>query len=530
MHLSIPSYIATNAKSRALDQLAMEKFNFSGLVLMENAGNSILHKALELFPELRVPSKKISVLIGPGNNGGDGWVLSRLFHNLGHKVECYFVVDPGKRPEGDALWNQKIVKSLNIPILKIQTELDPLPDLEDTFLLIDALLGTGLHGTLSSKPILRVLKHVASLRRHFKVLAVDIPSGLSGDTGVAVAPVIRADLTVALATYKIGFFQGEGPKLCGSLALGDIGLSPEVYKALPCNGRLCDLTLLRNILPKRPRDGHKGTFGHAALCGGSPGKSGALVLSALGALRSGCGLVSAIHPESIGEIIATKLTSSMTISLPESEKHHELEKDSVAYFLSAIQEKNAVALGPGLGLSSGARDFTRAVVNHVDVPLVLDADALTHLVGHLSLLKKRRHPTVITPHPGEAGRLLSRDAVDIVDRQACAYELATKTEATVILKGFYTITMCPEGDFAINPTGDSILSTGGSGDLLTGLVCGLLARRMDEFHAAILAAFVHGRAAEIASVHLGPYGVSPTEIQPFIPKVWEELRGITTET
>ncbi|MDR2339216.1 MAG: NAD(P)H-hydrate dehydratase [Deltaproteobacteria bacterium] len=534
--------VTTNEESKALDKLAIQGYGMPGILLMENAARSIFREALAFFPGLRDGPKKISILCGPGQNGGDGWAIARLFHNMGHEVACFLAAGPGAKPKGSALTNMDIAGALGIPITGIPEGASKLPVLKGCYLLVDALFGTGLSKPLTGAA-LRLVRHANASRGDFRTLAVDLPSGLSGDTGEALGPVIPADLTVSLGTLKRGFFQNEGPRLCGTLALGDIGLSPGMYASLSPKGTLCDAREARKLLPARPKDGHKGSFGHAVVCGGSLGKSGALVLAALGAIRAGAGLVTAAHPACLSDVVQTKLTSAMTLPLscggpdthPPSAKagpkarhdgQGELQAAAADELLAFIPGKAALALGPGLGLSDATKAFTLKVAAKAGLPLVLDADALTHLAGSLEAIHKRKRPTILTPHPGEAARLLGCGIPDIqADRIGMAKGLSMKTGAVVILKGSFSVVADPSGDFSINPTGGSILAAGGSGDLLTGLLCGILATGAKPFDAARLAAWAHGRAADLAAAALGPYGVSPAEIQPFLTKVWAELEG-----
>jgi NAD(P)H-hydrate epimerase len=521
-----PPFISDSQESEALDKLAVSKYGMSGLVLMENAGHSVFWHILRAFPEYaETRGKNILVLAGPGQNGGDGWVLARLFHNIGHNVMCWLVKTPERELSGDALANFNIVKALEIPVALYEKEDDPLPDLARTDLVIDAVFGTGLHREVEG-PYTRLLSLVrfSVSDLPFKTVAVDLPSGISASTGDSLGLVIPANLTVSLGTLKRGLFQNDGLNYSGRIELGDIGLSPLTPEEAGVKGILPEPRFLKAFLPPRPRDGHKGCFGHAVVAGGSPGKSGALTLAALGALRSGCGLVTACPPEGLLNLLEAKLTSSMTFKLTETPKNGVLGAKAADELLEFLEDKDSLAIGPGLGLSDSSALFLKKVMEKADLPVVLDADALTHISRSPEILKDSHAQRVLTPHPGEAARLLGITPQEVQDdRFKAALEIAEAYNAVVVLKGLYTISMHYSGSFAVNPTGSSILSAGGSGDLLTGLIAGLLARDMDPLNASMLAAWIHGRAAEIAESHLGPYGVSPTEVQPFIPRAWEEL-------
>ncbi|MDR3203439.1 MAG: NAD(P)H-hydrate epimerase, partial [Deltaproteobacteria bacterium] len=290
-------YVATCSECRELDRIAWLDFGLPGLVLMENASRSILAQALDFWPFLAQKGRRIAILAGPGQNGGDGWVLARLFSNLNHLTDSFLITDNGRRPQGDAAVNFSLLKKLGLNLKIIESPTDPLPDFSRYSLIVDAIFGAGLDRPLSGAAA-RTLASACQAERSFKVLAVDLPSGLYGDSGECSPETLRADLTVTLGAYKPGFFLKKGPLVTGAIKFGDIGLCPQMYQKAEPKGRVLDLALASSLVPIRPQGGHKGTFGHAVLLGGSKGKNGALVLAALGAHRSGCGLVTAAHASS----------------------------------------------------------------------------------------------------------------------------------------------------------------------------------------------------------------------------------------
>ncbi|MDR2302027.1 MAG: NAD(P)H-hydrate dehydratase [Deltaproteobacteria bacterium] len=524
-------YVTTSRESRLLDKVAIEGFGLPGIVLMENAARSILKEALEFWPDLKKKRQKVLVLAGPGQNGGDGFVLARLFFGLGHAVHCYLVRKPGQEPKGDAGINYDILKKLIPQINIIETDDDDLPDFATFDLVIDALFGTGLDRPLGGQAarVLAAAGAGAKFRvgeRPFRVLAVDLPSGLSGDTGAAGPEVLAADLTVSLGTYKLGQFLLEGPELCGAVRLGDIGLLPDMFfRAMP-DALILDDDQALSLVPKRPKGGHKGTFGHAVLCGGSAGKTGALVLAALGAQRSGCGKITAAHPASLDTVFQTKLTSAMTLPLIEY-MPGELSSRAAETIWEFMADKDVLALGPGLGLKHESHALVIEILKRLDKPMVLDADALTILAENfddIEALKSAKNPRVLTPHPGEASRLLGISALEVqADRPKAARELAQKTNSVVILKGHNTLVAAIDRPLLINLTGGPVLATGGSGDLLTGLVAGLMAQGLPPFDAAALGVYLHGLAADLAAKHLTDRAIFPSEIQACLPEAWKTL-------
>lgn len=517
-------YLATSAEMKRLDRLAIDDFGLPGLVLMENAARSTAEAAFDFWQKW--PAKPgAAVLIGPGQNGGDGWALARLFSARGFEVQCFLAKAADKKITGDAAINMGVAEKLGLKIVTINEAGGPTPDWREFDLVIDALFGTGLDRPVSC-PAEALLKSAgqakAALGERLRVLAVDLPSGLSGDDGRLWGPPLPADLTVSLGAPKIGLYLGQGPLLAGRIVIGDIGLCPAMLAKAPPQGRLSTPDEFSSYRPKRPRDGHKGTFGHCLAAGGARGKTGALVLAARAAARSGAALVTALHPASLGEIYESKLTEAMTLDLPEAEAGR-LSGGAGQLILEYARNKEALALGPGLGLGPEEKECVLKVVDEAELPLVLDADALTLLVGNVERIKRLKS-AVLTPHPGEAARLLGCTPADIQnDRLGAARELAALSGAVVALKGAGTIIAEAGGDFYLNPTGGNHLAVGGSGDALTGLTAGLLAQGMPAFQAAALAVWAHGRAGDLAAEELGPYGLSPDDFINRLPRVWAEL-------
>ena len=522
-------YLGTSGEMKALDRLAIDSFGLPGIVLMENAARSIYQESLQFWPKW--PNQPaVALLIGPGQNGGDGWALARIFSAVGFAVQCFLIKRKDQDIRGDAAINYAVAQKLSIPIEVISESETEIPDWRQYDLIIDALFGTGLDRTISN-PAARILESLAATKLNFpggdklRILAVDLPSGLSGDTGELWGPPLAADLTVTLGLPKVGLYLGHGPALAGEVRVGDIGLVPSMINQIPPQGRLVDIGELLPHLPRRPADGHKGTFGRVFLAGGSQGHTGALVLSAMGAARSGAGLITALHPASLSPIYGAKLTEAMSLELPE-EAPGEVSAQAGASIVQYASQGNALGIGPGFGLGEGATRAVRQVMDNSTLPLVLDADALTHLATFSGPTNFAQRQVILTPHPGEAARLLGVSNHQIQkDRLGAARAIASQREAVVILKGQNSLIVEPSGQFYLNPNGGPHLAVGGSGDLLTGLTTGLLAQKMPAFQAATLAAWLHGRAGDLARASLGPCGLTPFEVAQFIPKAWQELRG-----
>ncbi|MDR0548374.1 MAG: NAD(P)H-hydrate dehydratase [Deltaproteobacteria bacterium] len=515
-------FITDSIESRNLDRAAIN-LGLKGLVLMENASRSIFQIALDFWPDLALSSARpVAVLVGPGQNGGDGLVLARLFAAKGHPVMVYRFGHP---PQGDAAVNLALYNNLGLPINDPAT-LESLRRINPAALLIDAVFGVGLKKKLNNDPTLNEELLVAGLASHLgPVLAVDLPSGLSADTGEAFYPVKKADLTVTIGTYKRGLFLRHGPSYSGAIRVADLGYTPEMFEKARPKGQYLDESLARSFLKPRFSDGHKGSFGHATLAGGGPGKTGALALATLGALRSGCGLVTAAYPQSASLALTQDLISAMTLALP-VDAEGQLAPKAADSLLAFIKTKNKpLGLGPGLGLDQSAERLVHKVASDCLNPLVLDADALTLLANDLNVLTTAQGPRIMTPHPGEAGRLLGVSSKEIeADRFKALMDLGQATKAVVLLKGANTLILEPLSlEYLINSSGGPILAVGGSGDVLTGLITGLLAQGHSPFKAAALGAFVHGRAGDLAAQKYGSRGVLPTEMAAFIPEVFASL-------
>lgn len=515
-------HLATAAEMRRLDLTAINEFGLPGIVLMENAAQAVFRALMDFWPHW--PSEpKALIAVGPGQNGGDGWALARILSAHGFKVVVYLLRPQGLEIKGDAAVNEAVARRLGLAIKEAREEGVPLWDSFD--LIVDALFGTGLNrplDELSAGWLAEAAAAKGRLGAKLRVVAVDIPSGLSSDDGRLWGPVLPADLTVSLGAGKVGLYLGRGPDFCGQICIGDIGLTKQMFDRARPAGFLAAPATLAHFLPPRPADGHKGVFGHVLLAGGAKGKSGALSLAAQAAARSGAALVTALHPASLNDIYETKLTEVMTEPLPEEEPG-QIGALAGEQMLRLSQKRQALGLGLGLGLNEGAARAVWSLIEDIQIPLVLDADALTHLAGRLDCLR-HLSSVVLTPHPGEAARLLGLSSAQIQsDRLGSARKIAELSGGVVILKGRHSLIVEASGRFYLDRAGGPHLAVGGSGDLLTGLLTGLLARIPNPFHAAALAVYAHSRAAALARENMGPWGLTPGDFLNWLPAVWREL-------
>jgi NAD(P)H-hydrate epimerase len=388
---------------------------------------------------------------------------------------------------------------------------------------VDALIGTGL-----AKPVEGL--YAAAIdwinKSPAAIAAVDIPSGVDASTGSILGRCIDADLTVTFAFPKIGQVSYPGAGCVGELIVVDIGIPGKVHDRAGDDCMLVTGSFARTLLPCRPVDGHKGTFGHLLVVAGSVGKTGAAVMTSEAALRAGCGLVTLACPRGVQPVVAGKLTEVM--SAPLADADGEVSLQALPVLSALLGGKQALAVGPGLGLGEEAAKLVRRLVADCLLPMVVDADGLTALAGHLDLLKRRQGAgTVLTPHPGEMARLAGLSVREVqANRVSVARDFATRHGVVVILKGARTVTAFPDGRLRINASGHAGMASGGMGDVLTGLVGSLLAQGLDAGNASVLAAFLHGYSADrMAAVH-GDAGLLASDLISDLPAA---RQGLTRE-
>lgn len=484
--------VVTAAEMRALDRATIEDIGLPALTLMETAGRAVANAALDM---LDGDGGHIAVVCGPGNNGGDGFVAARVLRDLGHDAVVYLA---GARSaiRGDAATHLAILEragGLVRPIDTPQTLDQLVPAIAGASLAIDALFGVGL-----GRPIEGHLADiVATINAAPRRLAVDIPSGLEADTGRVLGTCVTADRTVTMAALKIALVSAPGFAYCGDIQVADIGVPSGVLATQAVRAGLVDADDVADWIPIAEPLDHKGTRGHVMIIGGMPGMRGAGRLCANAALRSGAGLVTLA---TAGDVVADD--SVMTKALA----------TNVGDLLA---NKSAIVIGPGLGQSEPAAGWLGEVLAS-GVPAVLDADALNLMAGIVGAVKQAAGPVVLTPHPGEAARLLGTSVAEIeADRLAAARALASLAHAVVVLKGARTI-VCDgtiDDDFcAINPTGGPELATGGSGDVLAGVIGALLAQGVTAADAARAAVYVHGLAGERLAAEHGRRGVVSSDL------------------
>ncbi len=509
--------VLTARAMRAVDRAAI-RGGVPSLVLMENAAAAIVDEAASAFPEWR----RVVVVCGPGQNGGDGLAAARLLTGAGTAVEIWSLTSPSAF-RGDAAENRDLAMAAGLSISPLTSRAawrGLAAALRRADGVIDALFGTGLSRSLTGPARRAVLAINASGR---PVVAADLPSGLSADSAVPIGPCVRAARTVALGTPKTCHLFPPARDLCGKVVVREIGIPRLILLRQRSRIRMVEAADVRRLLPPRASDTHKGDYGRLAIVAGSRGKAGAAVLSARGALRAGAGLVTVFCPGSVASAVVASLPEAMTRELPERDGALALEAGPE--LRAALRDFDAAVVGPGLSTGPAIRAVVEEILA-VRIPLVCDADALNAFPGRPDAFARRRAATVLTPHPGEAGRLLSTSASSVQGlRLETATRLASKSRSVVVLKGDATLTATPAGRVSVNPTGTPLLATGGSGDVLAGALGALLAAGLAAEAAAFSAAWLHGAAGERLAERLGDAGLLARELADALPEVRRLLRS-----
>lgn len=515
--------LVTASQMRELDRRTIEEVGVPGVVLMENAGLGAL-RHLERRYRDAFPGP-VLVVAGRGNNGGDGYVMARHLHNRGWQVTTV-VLARSEAVGGDAAINLKALRNCGGAVRFAADEAalaEILGGCATAALVVDALLGTGLNnevGGLYAQAIDWVNEQRAP------VLAVDIPSGVDADSGKILGRAVRADLTVTFAYAKVGHHCHPAVERVGSLETVDIGIPPRLEALVPLNHQLLTGKAVARLLPERPETGHKGTFGHLLVVAGSRGKSGAAVMTAEGGLRIGAGLVTAACPEGIHGVLETKLTEAMTEPLLEVDGRFGLA--SLKQMAELWTDKQALALGPGIGQGAELHALVPRLVQECPLPMVIDADGLNALARDVGPLAGRAEAgTVLTPHPGEMARLVGRSIADVeADRVETARSFAALCGAVVLLKGARTVVASPDGQVAINGSGNPGMASGGMGDVLTGVIGGLLAQGLSPWDATCVGAHIHGLAADSLTGRLGRAGMLAGDVLAELPAAREQLEQL----
>jgi hydroxyethylthiazole kinase-like uncharacterized protein yjeF len=495
--------LLTAAETRAAEAEAARR-GLPASILMENAGTAVAEAALTLG----APGARFLVLAGPGNNGGDGYVAARKLHGGGRQVDVWRVGDPA-RLKGDAERNHAAAEQAGVPLHSSAAALPLRPG----DVVIDALFGTGLARAPDGEAADAIRAMLRWHAEEVRVLAVDLPSGLSSDTGRAFDPCVSADLTITFGTCKLGLALEPGATLAGRIEVADIGLAeltPSTWLIEPTDGP--------RWLPPRRSDTNKGTYGHLLVVAGSRGKSGAAALAGVSALRSGVGLCTVATPADALSDVQGHAPELMGVALPAAAVLGPTHLDAL---LAAAEGKDALVIGPGIPRGPETHVLLAELLARLDVPVLLDADALNALAGHPELLARSRARTVLTPHPGEMARLTGKSVGEVQgNRIAAATAFARAHHTVIVLKGARTVVADLSGEVRVNPTGNPGMATGGTGDVLSGIVGAFLAQGLAPVDAASVGVLAHGLAGDAAARRWGRLGLIASDLTEGLGEVW----------
>ena len=513
--------VVTAQEMRQIDQQTIEQIGIPGAVLMEHAGSAVVRAIHQHFPEC----KHIAIVVGKGNNGGDGLVVARQLAHAGQPIQI-FLVSPPESFAGDALTNLQIAQNLDLPITQVLSE-EALQGLKSQLassdLIVDSIFGTGLRGGVRGF-IGNVIGCINEAGR--PVVAIDLPSGLAADTGIAEGVCIQAACTVTMGLPKRGNLIHPGATLTGQLEVADIGFPPGVIDAKNVQINWTQPSDAARLLPLRPTHSHKGTYGRVFVVAASTGMTGAAALTSAGALRVGAGLVTLGTPKSLNSILEVKLTEVMTLPLPET-GDGSLALTAKSHIIEAVERtKSVIAIGPGLSQHPETAALVHSLVRETDTPIVIDADGINALSRSKDILSSLSSQTVLTPHPGEMARLIGGTVEALErDRIGIAQQFAQAHNVTLVLKGAPTVIARGNGEVWINSTGNAGMATGGMGDVLTGLIAGLMAQKVPAFDAAVLGVYLHGLAGDLVADSIGMDGLMAGDVLNSIPKAIKLCRA-----
>lgn len=511
--------VVTSDEMRRIDRQAIEGRGISSLELMENAGESVARFVRRVFPD-----RPAVIVAGTGNNGGDGLVCARLLARAAFEVRVILLGDVGSfSPE----CRTQYVGAVDAGVRVDGWTGDPGALSLRGAVIIDAIFGTGLR-----RPLEGVFLEVVSAvnRSGSPVVAVDMPSGVSADSGMVMGGAIKADYTITFGLPKIGQVLHPGAGLCGKLVIEDIGFPEDILTTETLKHNLIDEDAVVSVLRKRIADSHKGTYGHVFVIAGSSGKTGAAILSARSCMRAGAGAVTIGVPDSHFQMFQGRVTEEMTVSLPGTSQGT-VAMHAAETALEFIRSKaDAVVLGPGIGTNDDVRSFVREVILRSSKPMLIDADALNCLEGDTGPLRGADCGIAITPHPGEMRRLLRgtspvMDSRDVNERRIdVARSFAVDHGVVCVLKGVPTVVASPEGGVFINQTGNPGMATAGSGDVLSGIIGALIGQGASLLDASICGVYLHGSAGDCAIQDKGEHSLVASDIIEYLPSAFRNIR------
>ncbi|SHG39336.1 NAD(P)H-hydrate epimerase [Thermosyntropha lipolytica DSM 11003] len=507
---------------RLIDGMAINEYGIPGIVLMENAGIRTVEVINEILGEIR--NKKVVVVAGRGNNGGDGLVIARQLMNGGARVTVFVM---GKKEEltPDTRINYEIMQKIKgdiYPLYEPEHMEKFAEEVQKAEIIVDSIYGIGFKGSLQEFEA-GVVNIINS--RGVPVIAVDIPSGVEADTGKVHSTAVRASHTVTFAAPKWGHILEPGADFTGNLTVADISIPRFLLEQSSLKSNLIREETIKPYWGKRKRESHKGTYGHVLVLGGSLGMTGAVSMAAYAALRAGAGLVTAAVPESLLPIVAGFRPEIMTVPLAETGKAA-IAVEALPAIENLLGAVSVCAVGCGMSRYLEAKAIMNFILEKAGVPLVIDADGINALAEDISILKNRQVPVVLTPHPGEMARLLQKSIKEVqADRVEIARSFAVDWNVTLVLKGNKTVVAMPSGDVYVNLTGNPGMATAGSGDVLCGIISGFIAQGLNPQMAAVAGVYVHGRAGDLASMAKGERGLIALDLVEWLPEVLRQMEA-----
>jgi NAD(P)H-hydrate epimerase len=501
---------------QTMDNATIETFGLPGRVLMENAGLGATKIFLEKIYHHH-PGACVAVIAGRGNNGGDGFVIARYLTQKKIPVRVY-LLSKKDRVGGDAAANLALLDPMGISVKEI-ADIDTFNSLKSELchqnIWIDAILGTGLSSDVKGFYKV-VIDFINALKR--PIFSVDIPSGLNSDTGQPCGTCIKATVTTTFAFAKIGHLLYPGAEYTGDLFIVEIGIPPHIVGSINVRQHLIDQYKIKKELVLRNAESHKGSTGHVLVIAGSTGKTGAAIMATMSAIRSGAGLATLAAAKSLNTILESQVLEAMTFPLPEVSPG-KLGMSALDLILDLCRDKNCIALGPGIGTDTETKELVLNLIKKAPIPMVVDADGLNIVSTNIHILKTTKVPLVLTPHPGEMSRLTQKPVASIQkNRLALARNFAETYGTNLVLKGARTIVAHPDGHVYVNPTGNPGMASGGMGDVLTGIIAGLIAQGYKPEVSTLIGTYLHGAAAD-SLVHKGyPIGFLASQVMKQLPK------------
>lgn len=508
--------LATKKAINQLDQEAIHQYEIPSLLLMEHAAYGVFD-----YLEKEHSGKAVTILCGPGNNGGDGLALARLLYTLTKvKVQVVLLTEKEKLSSDGKVY-YAICKCLGIPFYDYGEEREVVEDLiEESEVVVDALFGTGLTRDLTGD-FYKVIEKV-NMSTAFKV-SVDIPSGIHADTAKVLGIAVKADCTLTFQVPKIGHFLYPGLVYTGDLRIVDIGIPKILVEQMPCRHYVIDETMVKNMLPERPIRSNKGTYGKVLVIGGQVGMGGAICLTSKAVMKMGAGLVTIAVPESLTFLTQQKVTEAITLPLPEYNGH--IDANAAKWLEEQLKHFTTIAIGPGIGRSRAVLPIMEVLLKG-NQPMVVDADGLYALKPYLHELRARKAPIIITPHPGEMAYLSGETIEDILLHPIeTAKNFSEHFGVVVVLKIERMIVALPSGEVYINSKGHTAIAKGGAGDVLTGMITGLLAQNRQPIEATLLGCYLHADTACNLAKDKGSYSVLPSDLIEYVAESFKRLEN-----